>query len=105
MQVGTNKQGFTIVELLIVVIVIAILATITIVSFNNIQSRARTSAVASELTQASKTIRLAAADAGQVYWPLNVIKDGVKSLKLDASKYTYAVYCANASEYTLAVST
>ena len=39
-----NKQtGFTIVELLIVVVVIAILAAITIVSFANIQTRARDS--------------------------------------------------------------
>lgn len=44
-----NKNGFTIVELLIVVIVIAILATITIVSFNNIQNRANDSAVQADL--------------------------------------------------------
>lgn len=37
-----NKSGFTIVELLIVVVVIAILAAITIVSYNGIQSRALT---------------------------------------------------------------
>lgn len=38
--VGVLQKGFTIVELLIVVVVIAILATITIVSFNGIQARA-----------------------------------------------------------------
>lgn len=37
-----NKSGFTIVELLIVVVVIAILAAITIVSYNGIQARALT---------------------------------------------------------------
>ena len=36
-----QQAGFTIVELLIVVVVIAILASITIVSFNGIQQRAR----------------------------------------------------------------
>lgn len=36
-----QQTGFTIVELLIVVVVIAILASITIVSFNGIQQRAR----------------------------------------------------------------
>lgn len=36
-----QRRGFTIVELLIVVVVIAILASITIVSFNGIQTRAR----------------------------------------------------------------
>lgn len=38
-----QHTGFTIVELLIVIIVIAILATLTIVAFNGVQSRGRTS--------------------------------------------------------------
>ena len=40
----TQAKGFTIVELLIVVVVIAILASITIISYNGIQNRAKTSA-------------------------------------------------------------
>ena len=36
-----QQKGFTIVELLIVIVVIGILAAITIVSFNGVQSRAR----------------------------------------------------------------
>jgi general secretion pathway protein G len=36
-----SKSGFTIVELLIVIVVIAVLAAITIVAYNGIQSRAR----------------------------------------------------------------
>lgn len=35
-----HKQGFTIVELLIVIVVIGILATITVVAYNGIQGRA-----------------------------------------------------------------
>jgi prepilin-type N-terminal cleavage/methylation domain-containing protein len=38
-----QHTGFTIVELLIVIIVIAILATITVVAYNGIQNRGRTS--------------------------------------------------------------
>ena len=51
-----NKQsGFTIVELLIVVVVIAILAVITIVSYNGIQERARISGAQSFSTQLSRS--------------------------------------------------
>lgn len=45
------QPGFTIVELLIVVVVIAILAAITIVSYNGIQNRTRDTAVQSDLRQ------------------------------------------------------
>lgn len=38
-----NKQGFTIVELLIVIVVIGILAGLVFVQFNNVQGRARDS--------------------------------------------------------------
>lgn len=38
----TKSRGFTIVELLIVIVVIAILAAITIVAYNGIQNRAKT---------------------------------------------------------------
>ncbi len=52
------QTGFTIVELLIVVIVIAILATITILSFNSITSRARASAQAADLATMKKKSEL-----------------------------------------------
>lgn len=43
-----KSRGFTIVELLIVIVVIAILAAITIVAYNGIQNRAKASAGASQ---------------------------------------------------------
>ncbi len=43
MNLKTNQKGFTIVELLIVIVVIAILAAISIVAYTGIQDRARTS--------------------------------------------------------------
>lgn len=45
MQINTTvkDKGFTIVELLIVIVVIAILAAITIVAYNGIQNRAKSS--------------------------------------------------------------
>ena len=40
-NIKTNQKGFTIVELLIVIVVIGILAAITIVAFNGIQNRGK----------------------------------------------------------------
>lgn len=53
-----KHTGFTIVELLIVIVVIAILAAITIVAYTGIQERARTSAQLSELSQLQRTIQV-----------------------------------------------
>lgn len=44
MNLRTNQKGFTLVELLIVIVVIAILAAISIVAYSGIQNRAKTSA-------------------------------------------------------------
>ena len=53
-QFSTKRQGFTIVELLIVVVVITIIAAITLVTYSGIQKSAREAAQASVLAQASK---------------------------------------------------
>ena len=47
------RRGFTVVELLIVIVVIAILATITLVGYNGIQQRAKKTALTTSLRQAS----------------------------------------------------
>lgn len=49
MGIAKNKHGFTIVELLIVIVVIGILAAITIVAFNGVQNRANDTAVKQDL--------------------------------------------------------
>lgn len=59
-----RKQGFTIVELLIVIVVIAILAAITIVAFNGIQQRARDSERKSELVSIQKALEMYYTDNG-----------------------------------------
>ena len=51
-----SKSGFTIVELLIVIVVIAILAAITVVAYNGIQQRARDSAATQLVSQAGRKI-------------------------------------------------
>lgn len=55
-DVRGRRRGFTIVELLIVVVVIAILAAITIVSYNGITNRAKATAAATAAEQAAKKV-------------------------------------------------
>ncbi|MDB5187122.1 MAG: hypothetical protein JWM07_594 [Candidatus Saccharibacteria bacterium] len=64
-QAGAAKShGFTIVELLIVIVVIGILAAITIVAYNGIQSKAAAVALQTDLSSAARTLRLYHADYG-----------------------------------------
>ena len=49
-----TKNGFTIVELLIVIVVIGILAAITIVAFSGIQNRANNTTLSTDLSNAQK---------------------------------------------------
>ena len=56
MNVSSEPRGFTIVELLIVIVVIAILASITIVAYNGIQQQARNSQVISGVNAYYKLI-------------------------------------------------
>lgn len=52
-------SGFTIVELLIVIVVIAILAAISLVAYNGIQSRGKIARATSEINQLQKAIVIA----------------------------------------------
>lgn len=64
-DIKTKSQGFTIVELLIVVVVIAILAAITIVSYNGITNRANDSAAESLASTWRKKVELYYSENGR----------------------------------------
>ena len=61
-----HSKAFTIVELLVVVVVIAILATITIISYNGIQQRATNSTIVSAVDNWDKVIKAAAIDGASM---------------------------------------
>ena len=60
-----DRTGFTIIELLIVIVVIAILAAISVVAYNGIQARASVSETASFANMAVKTLQAYKAAEGQ----------------------------------------
>lgn len=53
-----KQRGFTIVELLVVIVVIGILAAITVVAYNGIQGRARDSARMSDINAIRKALEV-----------------------------------------------
>lgn len=65
-----NRYGFTIVELLIVIVVIAVLAGITVVAFNGVQQRAKFTQQAADTERLVKALRMYKAEGGSM-------KDGV----------------------------
>ena len=62
-----TSSGFTIVELLIVIVVIGILAAITIVAYNGIQQRARDADRVNDMSSLKKALALFYAEKG--YYP------------------------------------
>ena len=97
-------SGFTIVELLIVIVVIGILAAITIVAYRGVQSRAQAAAVSSALQQTSKKLALYAVDNGA--FPVSLATVGISNASGVAYQYsvnnaiTPQTYCVTATNGT-----
>lgn len=83
-----RRQGFTIVELLIVVVVIAILAAITIVAYNGIQNRAKASAAQEAAKQTYTKILTYAVDNADTY-PASLAALNITNS--DSTTYQYSV--------------
>jgi prepilin-type N-terminal cleavage/methylation domain-containing protein len=104
-----QQNGFTIVELLIVVVVIAILAAITIAAYNGIQNRANDAAVKSDLATVAQKVKLYQVDNG--VFP-NGLQLPTAVGSFTASKGSYAthtttdhnlIYCMSTDKLTFAV--
>lgn len=104
MQHSKTHPGFTIVELLIVIVVIAILAAITIVAFSGIQEKARVSNVSNALSQANK--KLAEYVVDNSGYPANLSSLGIENTSDTTYQYSYnnavtpATYCVTATSGT-----
>jgi len=67
-----NSKGFTIVELLVVIVIIGILATITIVAYTGLTQKAISISLQSDLTQAYKQIKISQTQSDNESYPGSV---------------------------------
>jgi len=99
------RRGFTIVELLIVIVVIAILAAITIVAYNGIQQRAKAAAAQSEVSQILKKIEAVKTLNGTDQYPTDAASLGLTG---DSAAYyndpINNTYCAQSKKSGVAYS-
>lgn len=88
---GTSKSGFTIVELLIVIVVIGILAAITIVAYNGITQKAAVASLQSDLNSASKQLAIDQVNNSAYPATLAAANNGVGLKASSNNTYSYIV--------------
>ncbi|WP_120005050.1 prepilin-type N-terminal cleavage/methylation domain-containing protein [Nesterenkonia muleiensis] len=105
----TNKatlvqRGFTIVELLIVIVVIAILAAITVVAYTGVQNRAEETKLQSDLRQAGSLIAIDHATHGAYPEDEEDVADGEGLSPSNGTRFEYTSdgdsYCLSATSET-----
>jgi prepilin-type N-terminal cleavage/methylation domain-containing protein len=86
-----GSRGFTIVELLVVIVIIGILAAITIVSYTGISQRAIVSSLQSDLTNAANQLKLDQVTSSSYPATLALANSGKGIPASAGTAYTYAV--------------
>lgn len=102
MQTTTRQPGFTIVELLIVIVVIGILAAITIVAYNGVQNRARDTTAISDLTNGAQRILAGQAIAGVYPTTIEANSSADYKIKLASGNYNLVSYCVSDTGFVIA---
>lgn len=89
------SPAFTIVELLIVIVVISILATLSIVAYNNITSQASVATLKSDLRNAASMLDVIKIDSGTDTYPSPNLPSTIKASSDNAFQYTSdgTTYC------------
>jgi prepilin-type N-terminal cleavage/methylation domain-containing protein len=85
----TRSFGFTIVELLIVIVVIGILAAITFVAYNGIQNRAKTSVLQQDISTAVRSIEAAKAGSSNERYPSSATEASLRASGSTTLSYFY----------------
>jgi len=107
-----HTPGFTIVELLIVIVVIGILAAITIVAFNGVQNKATNASVLTDMRNFKTKVEMSKVTFGT--YPAGQFNANMTPLEFKATKGAYATspatennmwYCRNStmSKWSLTV--
>jgi len=104
MWVKSKNAGFTIVELLIVIVVIGILAAIVIVAYNGAQDRAKSSAMAADFSNNNKVVKSVGASTNNSPGTLDVLQSSIKTVS-SPGIYKLSTFCASTVGYALAVET
>lgn len=97
---GKQQKGFTIVELLIVIIIIGILAALVIVAYTGIQNRANDAAVQSDLRNVGQKVMTFYATEGK--YPLSTTELSGLNLKVSKDAYGHHYVVSGINNYNMA---
>lgn len=95
---NTLKRGFTIVELIIVLVVIGVLVAITVVSYNSVRTRANEQAVSSDIVSTATSLSKYKADNSTFPSTQALFNSDIKKANTSgATTYTYTYYSPSAT--------